>query len=190
MKKSGFHVQLHRLIRTRLYHGLPPTCKSPKYYARGLMHFASVYMTFESLWERFAHYESEDAIPLDTAMVLSGLIHLQVPELQRSQRLIDDLSTLLAVSQEDVLFRLASPEGQKLKEFLEHIERQVRAKPHVLIAYAWVFYLALFGMYERAQAVASLTDPHRRRIREPQQAHRGKAQALAPLRLPSSLYRL
>lgn len=44
------HTNLNRLITSRLPLGLPPHTDDPTLYATGLLHFAHVYLTFESLW--------------------------------------------------------------------------------------------------------------------------------------------
>ncbi|KAF3046943.1 heme oxygenase [Didymella heteroderae] len=44
------HTNLNRLITSRLPLGLPPHTDDSTLYATGLLHFAHVYLTFESLW--------------------------------------------------------------------------------------------------------------------------------------------
>lgn len=44
------HTNLNRLITSRLPLGLPPYTSDSTLYATGLLHFAHIYLTFESLW--------------------------------------------------------------------------------------------------------------------------------------------
>ncbi|KAJ4987680.1 hypothetical protein SVAN01_06847 [Stagonosporopsis vannaccii] len=44
------HTNLNRLITSRLPLGLPPHTPDSTLYATGLLHFAHIYLTFESLW--------------------------------------------------------------------------------------------------------------------------------------------
>ena len=77
-------------------------------------------------------------------MVLSSLIHLQIPALARTERLVDDLGVLLGVSREEVRRRIEHPVSPRTVEFVAHVRRVARDRPHVLIAYAWVMYMAIF----------------------------------------------
>ncbi|KAF2028858.1 heme oxygenase-like protein [Setomelanomma holmii] len=44
------HTALNRLITSRLPLALPPHAPDPSLYATGLLHFAHIFLTFESLW--------------------------------------------------------------------------------------------------------------------------------------------
>jgi heme oxygenase len=44
------HTSLNRLITSRLPLALPPHTSDPTLYATGLLHFAHIFLTFESLW--------------------------------------------------------------------------------------------------------------------------------------------
>lgn len=79
-----------------------------------------------------------------------------MPDLERSSRLQDDISFF---HPSDPVFVNNSQEKEPgvlspiLASFISHIEQVVGAKPHVQIAYTWVFYMALFsgGRYIRAK---------------------------------------
>ncbi|KAL8788041.1 MAG: hypothetical protein Q9195_007507 [Heterodermia aff. obscurata] len=73
------------------------------------------------------------------------LATLHIPALLRSARLRADLSLLLPDDKRK--------QGSKLQAFLTHITGEIKARPHLLIAYMWVFYLALFagGRYLRGR---------------------------------------
>jgi heme oxygenase len=47
---STLHTNLNRLITSRLPLALPPHTADPTFYATGLLHFAHIFLTFESLW--------------------------------------------------------------------------------------------------------------------------------------------
>jgi len=46
----ALHTNLNRLITSRLPLALPPYANDPALYATGLVHFAHIFLTFESLW--------------------------------------------------------------------------------------------------------------------------------------------
>ncbi|CAA9961577.1 Heme-oxygenase multi-domain protein [Pyrenophora teres f. maculata] len=46
----ALHTNLNRLITSRLPLALPPYTNDPAFYATGLVHFAHIFLTFESLW--------------------------------------------------------------------------------------------------------------------------------------------
>ncbi|KAL5329255.1 hypothetical protein ACEPPN_002765 [Leptodophora sp. 'Broadleaf-Isolate-01'] len=174
------HTQLNRLILTRLPLALPPYTTNPSTYVSGLLHILPIYSTFEDLWGSLlcsaqlptslqtSHDEACDPEsplpdPKDPASALhtpkictrthSLLAHLHLPGLLRAGRLLSDIRTLtltpthlLALQQE------AISQSGPLAEFLQHTKTSVEANPHVLLAYAWVLYMALFsgGRYLRA----------------------------------------
>lgn len=79
-------------------------------------------------------------------LVLDGLRTLCAPELKRAGRLRRDLSRLrVGCSSDDT--------GPKLKAFTQHITSITSRKPHLLLAYTWLLYMALFsgGRYIRAR---------------------------------------
>ncbi|CZS95737.1 related to HMX1 ER localized, heme-binding peroxidase involved in the degradation of heme [Rhynchosporium agropyri] len=82
----------------------------------------------------------------------SLLSHLRIPGLLRAGRLIEDIRTLTNTPdhQINVQLRAISHSGP-LAEFLQHTKSSVETNPHVLLAYAWVLYMALFsgGRYLR-----------------------------------------
>jgi heme oxygenase len=87
------------------------------------------------------------------ARIHSLLSHLHLPGLLRAQRLRDDTKDLTGMSESEVQDQLdALSRNGRLAEFVTHIRKSVKSNPHVLMAYAWVFYMALFsgGRYLRA----------------------------------------
>ena len=147
------HTELNRLILTRLPHALPPHSLKPDVYATGLSQFAPVYATFELLWKDLLERHSGVA----TDPRCDSLRKLYIPELLRTERLKHDLTTLLQVPSTMMDVRMCEPNGLVLRAFLEHMKLEVSCRPHVLIAYAWVMYMALFngGRWIRAQLLAA-----------------------------------
>ena len=148
-----FHTHLNRLIVSRLPFALPPSTESPLLYATGLSHFASVYYAFETEWHALAEREPVEELSLEMAVTLSSLIHLLLPALSRTDRLQRDLQLLLESPADDVIDIIRNPSGTRVQEFVTHIKHVAASKPHALIAYAWVLYMALFngGRWIRSQ---------------------------------------
>jgi heme oxygenase len=83
----------------------------------------------------------------------SLLSHIHLPGLLRAQRVKADIRDLTGMSDsviEDQMDAL-SKDG-RLAEFMSHTRKAIESNPHVLLAYSWVFYMALFsgGRYLRA----------------------------------------
>ena len=91
--------------------------------------------------------------------VFSALKHLYMPDMLRTRNLRSDLSCLLHKPLEEVDDVLEHMDGLQLHRFLQHFEQTCALKPHALIAYAWVMYMALFngGRWIRAQLLAAKT---------------------------------
>lgn len=169
------HSQLNRLIIDRLPLALPPHSSNPSAYLIGLIHIVSIYSAFEELWQTMLDaqllptalddLQSLDAcdperplIDCDTqsasyqhkpkvcTRIHSLLTHLRLPGLLRTDRLRSDIRVLSGITEEEIDERLreASHSGS-LGQFVAHIEHSVEANPHVLLAYAWVLYMALFS---------------------------------------------
>lgn len=71
----------------------------------------------------------------------------------RSGRIKNDLQYLSGLHPTDLDVVLAQYPGEKVAEFCSHIRKSVGHKPHVLVAYAWCFYMAVFsgGRWIRGQ---------------------------------------
>ena len=89
--------------------------------------------------------------------MLSSLIHLHMSSLLRTERLRQDLSILLQQPPELVDVKLRHPDGRQARDFVQHIKEVACYKPHALIAYSWVMYMALFngGRWIREQLSAA-----------------------------------
>ena len=115
-----------------------------------------MYLLFESVWTDIVALQPLEASHTIDHRIVSALKHLYLPELLRTQSLRSDLSCLLRQPLDRVDEELASLQGRHIQTFVEHLEPTCALKPHVLIAYAWVFYMALFngGRWIRAQLLA------------------------------------
>lgn len=83
----------------------------------------------------------------------SLLQHLYSPELMRSDRLKADIANLAGWPDDAVNEQLeAIGKSGRLGEFTAHIKRAVDKKPHVLLAYSYILFMALFagGRFIRA----------------------------------------
>ncbi|TVY48606.1 Heme-binding protein [Lachnellula occidentalis] len=178
----SLHTQLNKLILVRLPLALPPHTANSSRYVSGLLHIAPIYLTFESLWqsilhspclptslERMAQSKEEQNIPNtarprneSTPKVCSRthslLSHLLLPGLPRADRLRADIQILTGKSEQkiDEELKAISQDGE-LAKFIAHTKQSVKKNPHVLVAYAWVLYMALFsgGRYLRASLKAA-----------------------------------
>ncbi|KAL1649150.1 hypothetical protein SLS58_001723 [Diplodia intermedia] len=189
----SLHTKLNRLITARLPLALPPHANSPRLYAFGLLHFAHVYLTFESAWHDLTQPPTHNNPALsslledpwisvstppststtttatatpdspphtpaaaDHTATLAFLATLLPAGLPRSRRLRRDLSALLGLRPVELDVRLATggyPGGGAVAAYAAHIRRAAGARPHVLVAYAWVMYMAVFagGRWIRGQ---------------------------------------
>ena len=169
MQTRNLHSQLNRMITKRLPLALPPNASDPSLYASGIMHFAQIYFTFESLWHdmervdkqegqysdsrlRFRCLSQNSAVPRTEC--LKFLSELRPDGLQRSPRFRIDLLYLNNL----ITCSPRMPNGHNvtlpsLHKFLTHIRQRAELSPHILIAYAWVLYMAIFsgGRWIRAQ---------------------------------------
>lgn len=166
----SIHGKLNKLIMSRLSIALPPHAQDASNYVSGLLHITPIYITFESLWRNILDLEetnSDDAgadpegsqpestdvenrnlsdSPTTDDRVNSLLTNLYLPGLVRSQELQKDVISLTGWSSHTVAEHLDDAgESPVLGEFIQHIQHVVGERPHVLLAYAWVLYMALFS---------------------------------------------
>lgn len=147
----GTHTQLNRLIIARLPLALPPHNPTPSLYISGLYYITPVYITFESRWQKVVdalHYTSKEG-----TQICSVLSNLLLSNILRSERLRGDIRKLSGLTEEEVEAQLReTSKNGIISEFVTHMTRSSDTKPHILLAYIWVFYMALFsgGRYIRA----------------------------------------
>ncbi|KAF2647703.1 heme oxygenase-like protein [Lophiostoma macrostomum CBS 122681] len=180
----ALHTTLNRLITSRLPLALPPHAPDPTLYTTGLLHFSHIFLTFESIWTDLLSTSSSTSGPTSppTSPLLSFLLvnpydspdlftstrpppaatlhflsTLRPRGLARSGRVKADLETLTGLHKTDLDVLLATYPGECVAQFCAHIRRAVRVRPHVLVAYAWCYYMAVFsgGRWIRAQLVGA-----------------------------------
>ncbi|KAJ0166808.1 hypothetical protein CTA2_5784 [Colletotrichum tanaceti] len=169
------HAKLNKLIIARLPLATPPHAADPSIYVSGLLHITPVYATFESLWRTITESPQPTLIGVQRdarldlaspepnaslkhpaplcARTRSILTALYLPGLMRSDRLRSDIGALTGWSHELVEEELkAVAEAGRLAEFTHHVKRTIEKKPHVLVAYSYIFFMALFagGRFIRA----------------------------------------
>lgn len=89
----------------------------------------------------------------------SLLAHLRLPGLLRAGRLRADIRVLTRTPDHKIDEQLeAVSQNGHLAAFIAHTKASVEANPHVLLAYAWVLYMALFsgGRYIHASLQSAL----------------------------------
>lgn len=166
------HAHLNRIIIQLLPLALPPCTTSNDVYHSGIQAFAEVFRTFEGRWHDllqescnhvtdngvdslFEHPPgSEYAVgqePLDPR-IRDVLSRLYIDELTRTGPFDLDLawlSTLKAANAgettTDTDVEKEKQLAPRLQAFISHIQASVAKRPQVLVAYAWVFYMALFS---------------------------------------------
>lgn len=145
------HAHLNRLILARLPLALPPHATDPVTYATGLLHFAPVYVIFESVWLAFLKVPAlerhrKQTVNVDVEEPIRKILErLYIPELLRTERLSQDLRSLLDVPPDQLKGGMDRRVPPRLSDFTAHIEASTSTRPHILVAYAWVMYMALFN---------------------------------------------
>jgi hypothetical protein len=143
-----------------------------------MIHILQVYLEFESLWndilEGHQHIndkgscypkakKSDEPHTRTTSSTGGGRVHdvlskLRLPLLMRSESLCLDILSMTGWSV-DTLDKVSGAVSQTgvLAEFIPHLQESITNHPHVLVAYAWIFYMALFsgGRFIRAALEAA-----------------------------------
>lgn len=105
-----------------------------------------------------ANTPRKESSPKVCSRTSSLLSHLLLPGLPRADRLRADIRILTGKSELKVEEQLkAISRNGELANFIAHTKASVQKNPHVLVAYAWVLYMALFsgGRYLRASLRAA-----------------------------------
>ncbi|KAF4780373.1 hypothetical protein HER10_EVM0011365 [Colletotrichum scovillei] len=174
------HAKLNKIIIARLPLAIPPRAADPSLYASGLLHITPIYDTFESLWKTIAESpqlstpgdagddckssqaELTPVLNVDSnprhqpalcERTRSILTSLYLPGLMRSDRLRADIGSITGWSPDVVNEQLSAiSQSGRLAEFTGHVRRTIEKKPHVLMAYSYILFMALFagGRFIRA----------------------------------------
>lgn len=136
------HLIINRLISTRMPLCLPPKSDNPLRFALGLTAFAHLYASYEYAWETIVSQSSKPP---------AYLLDLETTGLSRHLRLSRDLHSL-----KHLVGSSGAKRMQKIQNQTEHFRRDIfhvcQDKPHLILAWAWTMYLAIFngGRYIRA----------------------------------------
>jgi heme oxygenase len=145
------HIELNRLIIDRLPLALPPIANKPKVYALGLAAFAHIYLAFEQAFDDLERSQ-DDSVATNgeeeaghQRKLKAWLANLRPPGLKRSSRIKRDLQYLPQLDRSN----FSGLDG----EIQSDIRDLAAAKPHILVAYTWVMYMAIFsgGRWIRSQ---------------------------------------
>ncbi|KAL8867302.1 MAG: hypothetical protein Q9174_005751 [Haloplaca sp. 1 TL-2023] len=145
------HTALNQLILQLLPLCLPPHTSNCHVYGLGISQFLPIYETFEA---SFRSHIRRSEKPSRTESLLQDL---HIPGLERATALAADISPLLPPS-----YRTPVADAYPtLQAFLKHMETSLAEKPHLLVAYTWMFYMALFsgGRYIRPKLRAGFKSP-------------------------------
>ena len=144
------HTALNRLIVERLPLALPPYASDPRPLGKGLAAFAEIFFIFERVWRELTVFVEthEESLPgTHDVQLRAWLATLRPPGLERSERLIQDL---ISIADRTGVFPCA---GFVERLRLRDVREEIKAKPHTLLAYGWVMYMATFsgGRWVRQQ---------------------------------------
>lgn len=149
------HTYLNRLIIERLPLALPPHANSLEGYGRGLAVFAQIYLGFETAARELSLLKDDFVARKRAGIELQRLwiLDLFVPGLQRLPRLAKDITYVSKATGANVLESFSIEH----RDIAERIRQSILAKPHLLVAYCWVMYMAVFsgGRWIRQQLLST-----------------------------------
>lgn len=140
------HTELNRLLIQRLPLALPPNQDGPLLFSRGIVPFARIFIFFETEWDLLVRHVQQRPFAADADAshdddsVQTWLANLRPHGLARATRLKDDLKHLRAVAGPTIY---STPELGDI--WVMDMRTRMRSQPHILVAYAWVFYMATFA---------------------------------------------
>ncbi|OCT44977.1 heme-binding peroxidase [Cladophialophora carrionii] len=144
------HHALNTLVMANLPLCLPPHAARPLHYAKGMILYGQIYSAFEDFM----------AVQLACSRANQRLAwmyqSMYLPQLLRKSRLQSDIEVLksrLGRSETEELESLA----QKAEVFYQRVKSSLLRRPHVLLAYTWTMYLALFngGRWIRSRLISA-----------------------------------
>lgn len=124
----AIHNQINNLISIKIVFAL----RDPRIYRQGIQSFYHVFRTFEECWAEAM--EGDDHI----AHILK---EVWTPAMVRTGPLEKDLLFYYDGARE----KFETPIMGKQIEFVEHIRKSIKEKPHLALAYGHTMYLALFA---------------------------------------------
>lgn len=136
------HTELNRLLMNRLPLCLPPHQQTPLLFSRGIVPFARLFILFEIEWELLTRHVAN--IPSSGSdhdrELRTWLSNLRPKGMARSHRLRNDLKHLRLVAGPSMF---KTPELGS--EWTKKMRSLMRNKPRVFMAFAWIFYMAIFS---------------------------------------------
>ncbi len=179
---KSLHATSNTLIVSRLSLAIPPGARTPSNYATGLLHLAPIFIAFESLWSdllkrpdggsdraptccddcagchqsklpsnRKASARADRSPLCDRLRLVLGPLYM--PGLLRSDPLRCDIASITGwpIDMVEEQIRLVA-DTNHVQQLISRITAAIEQKPHILLAYAWVLYMAVFsgGRFLRA----------------------------------------
>lgn len=132
------HTELNRLIIERLPLALPPYTHLPTRYALGVKRFAAIFLAIEREIDLLAQ-KREESTTKHSEDVNAWLENLLPDGLQRTQRFSDDVLHL------EKRTRTVLNIDQRVAKEQARLHAVVATRPHVLVAYVWIMYMAIFS---------------------------------------------
>lgn len=153
---------VNQLNTARIPLCLPPQANTSGLYTLGFSRYAEIYLGFEEIWHSIigdygdwpaASEISDDPtiFSSDEERVKAILRFLYMPELYRTRRLESDLAALNSLDPDFASLSLGKDNAGT--EFRQYIKQRIPENPHLLVAYIWIMYQALFngGRFIRGQ---------------------------------------
>ncbi|MCJ1438072.1 heme oxygenase [Xylographa pallens] len=139
---------LQAILARTLPHLVPPNSLSPHPYIHSLLSLAPLYLSLET------SYHSISLRAHQYPSLTIEFFRLFPAGVLRRDRFYNDLATLLG---EEGEWRLeVARERGSMVEFGERMERAMKSRPHVILAYAWILYLPLLNAgWVKGQLVAA-----------------------------------
>lgn len=153
---------VNQLNTARIPLCLPPQANTSGLYTLGFSRYAQIYLGFEEVWQSIiGDYEDWSTateigddptiFSSDEERVKAILRFLYMPELYRTRRLESDLAALNSL--DPGFASLGLGEDNAGTEFRQYIKQRISENAHLLVAYIWIMYQALFngGRFIRGQ---------------------------------------
>ncbi|PWY61658.1 heme-binding peroxidase [Aspergillus eucalypticola CBS 122712] len=154
------HGKVNHLNTARIPLCLPPEARTPLLYTLGLLRYAEIYLGLEKVWLaeigdpiHWIQGTSDNMDPNTSGRerIQTVLRLLYLPELLRTKRFEADFLALQSLDPN--ISSLGAGKVTAGSQFRQYIEEDLPTKPHLLVAYIWIMYQALFngGRFIRMQ---------------------------------------
>ncbi|KAI5820467.1 hypothetical protein BZA77DRAFT_240007 [Pyronema omphalodes] len=129
---------LHDRINIRVVKKFELGLNDYRLYREGIISFYHVYEAFERIWKNLLSNPSD--VP---PHIYAALQALSDPRLLRTPQIAADLEYYF--SKEGGFDPKRAPDTLERKAVVEYIEKRLTDKPHLVLAYAHIYYMALFA---------------------------------------------